>query len=114
MTGHGCQLVHNRTGVLLEIKAFALTHRALAFAGDQIGQGIRVVSCHGSGMYLQVTKSTSCSQFRTQGLVQHEAHKGAASDVHSELFPGDDGLDNGLGGIKCMAGSLIDMVFKGI
>ena len=124
MIGYGCKLKHYSTGVLLDIKAFALTHGILAFARDQIGQStykvillfgwssnlrvrIRIMPCHGTGMYLQIAECTACGKFGRKGSIEYETHEGSVSDVHSELFPGNDGLNDGLGGVESMAGSFV-------
>ena len=117
--------------MLLEIKALALTHGALAFTRDKVRKttdkiilllcradylrmGIRIVSGHGTGMYLEITKGTSGSQFRTKCLVQHKAHEGSMSDGHSELVPGDNGLNSSLGSVEGMAHTFVDVISKGI
>ena len=65
---------------------------------------------HGSGMDYQVAKGTSGGEFRTQGTIQHKTHEGPVTDVHSELLPGDDGLDCCLSSVEGMTGSFIDVL----
>ena len=127
MTGHGGKVAHDDTGMLLRIKTLALTHGALTFAGDQIGQathkvillfckanklwvGVCIMPGRGSGMDFQLVKSTSGGEFRAQGIIQHKTHEGPVTDLHSELFPGDDGLDSGLSSIEGMTCSFVYMV----
>ena len=81
-------MVHDCIHMLLDIKAFALTHGTLAFSRDQVGQTahkvillfggsgnlrvrVRIMPCHGSCMDLQVAKCSACGKFCTKSSVEH-------------------------------------------